>query len=539
MPQEKPQHRFSWSNLSILWKISIPIIIMGTLVALALGYLTHRNIRVLQETTSIEKARFVTAELKALRDYSLRKFEEDTDSTSDPMVHELDRVLSGLDMTTIRHIGVPELRLNDTGELDDFEREALDFLMRNPGEEFWRLESRDEPVLRFATADIMDSPRCVECHNAMSSSRHWREGDVAGIMEITTSAGIRKGGRESLIAGIVVFGGAGLSAVFLVLILLNSIARPIKGAADLARHLAKGDLTYRLEGNSRDEIGRFRNGLNKMAAGAERIVQRIFQQSTQLSEVSESFDSLSVELRDNAEDTSQRATMVASAAEQVSSNIQAVAAAAEEMNTSILEIASSAATAARVAGAGVEKARMTNETVARLGESSTEVGKVVEVIQRIAAQTHLLALNATIEAARAGEAGKGFAVVAAEVKELANQTAQATDEISRRVGAIVDDAASAVDVVSAISSLILEINEIQNTIASAVEQQSSTTSEIGRMVSEAARGGLEIAEGIAAVAAAAETTAGGANLSDEAAKKLREASKELRELISVFNITID
>lgn len=536
MPDQKKTSSLPWSNLSIVWKLAIPILAMGILVALALGFLTTRNTRVLRESTSLEKARFVTAELKALRTYSLEKLEEEGNTASDPMVHELNRVLTGLDSTTIRHLGVPGLGSEYNGTLDPFERQAMDFLSQNPTEEFWRLEDTDTgPRMRFATADIMDSPRCVECHNAISGTGHWQQGDVAGIMAISTDAGAERAGTEALIAGVIVFGGTGLAALILILILRNSVARPLEEAASMAKSLARGDLTSRLEVRGRDEIGKFRYGLNKMAEAANSLTVGMSKQAEQLGTVSGGFDKLSSELRVNAEETSQQATMVASAAEEVSTNIQSVAAAAEEMNASILEIASSASTAARVASSGVEKAEATNETVARLGQSSSEIGKVVEVIQRIAAQTHLLALNATIEAARAGDAGKGFAVVAAEVKELANQTAQATDEISRRVGAIVQDAASAVDVVASISSLILEINEIQNTIAGAVEQQSSTTAEIGRMVSEAARGGLEIAEGIGSVAAAASVTAEGANLSDEAARKLREAAADLNNMISVFN----
>lgn len=539
MVDQKRSNPISWSNLSVIWKISTPIIIMGLLVAVALGFLSVRNRNTLMQTTTLAKARFVTAELKALRSFSLRKLRENEDSAgSDPMVHELDRVLSGLDDIEIRHIGVQGLSLTGEKGLDSFERTAMDYLRENPSKEFWRIEkAKTGQKLRFAIADVMDSPQCIDCHNAMASTENWRLGDLAGLMEVSQLAATRGIQRDSIVAAVVVFGGAGLAAIFLIFIVNTSLSQPLRGAADLAKHLAKGDLTYRLEENSRDEIGKFRHGLNRVAEGAEIIVRNISEQSTQLGEVSRDFDNLSRELKENAEDTSQRATMVSSAAEQVSTNIQAVAAATEEMNASILEIASSASSAARVAGAGVEKAEMTNETVARLSRSSSEVGKVVEVIQRIAAQTHLLALNATIEAARAGDAGKGFAVVAAEVKELANQTAHATDEIDQRVGAIVEDASSAVDVVSTISSLILEINEIQNTIAGAVEEQSSTTAEIGRMVSEAARGGLEIAEGIAAVAAAAESTANGANLSDDAARQLREASQELGQLIDNFRLS--
>ena len=533
--------RWSWNDLPILWKVTLPICLMGLLVAAAMGFLTVRNHRNLVRTTALEKARFVTAELKALREYSLNRLsrESSEDAASDPMVHELNRVLSGLRETHLEHVGVPRISGQGTNPNDAFSTEALRYLEQNPTGEFWRLDSGDDgPILRYATADVFDSPLCVDCHNAMegSSLDPWRLGDFAGIMEITQPATLKTNTNDALIAGIVVFGGAGIAALIMAFVLKYNVARPLLGAVELARHLAQGDLTFRLEETSRDEIGRFRHALNRVTQGAQEMVARVIGNADRLGEVSETIDRVSGELRANAEDTSLQAGIVSSAAEQVSSNIQAVSAAAEEMNASILEIAGSAANAAKVASNGVEKARETNRTVERLGQSSAEIAKVVGVIQGIARQTHLLALNATIEAARAGESGKGFAVVAAEVKKLAEQTAAATEEISRRVDAIVDDASSAVDVVSDISALILEINEIQATIAGAVEQQSSTTAEIGRMVGEAATGGLEIAEGIATVAAAAQTTVDGAEATDDAARRLLEVAEDLKKVVSEFTV---
>lgn len=539
---KRQRSTWAWADLPVLWKVVLPICVMGLLVAVAMTVLTARNRQGLIQTIALEKTRFITSELKALRAYSLERLSqsENENSTSDPMIHELDRVLSGLRQTHLAHIGVARISGGQaTSALDDFQREALKHLRQHPGDEFWVLEDAGTGLrIRYATADVMDSPLCVDCHNVIepSSSTPWKLGDVAGIMEISEPARLRGGSSDAWLAGILVIGGAGFAAVILGFVLRNSFARPLLGAVDLAKHLADGDLIFRLEGNAMDEIGRFRYALNQVADGAQEMVGRVIANANRLGEVSNTIEFVSREMKGNVEDTSQQAAVVSSAAEQVSANIQAVSIATEEMSASILEISGSASTAAQVASSGVEKARRTNETVERLGKSSTEIGKVVEVIQGIASQTNLLALNATIEAARAGESGKGFAVVAAEVKKLATQTAAATDEIGKRVDVIVADAASAVEVVSDISALILEINEIQNTIASAVEQQSLTTAEIGRMVSEAATGGLEIAEGIATVAGAAQTTVQGAESTDRAALQLLEVSEDLRKLVDQFTI---
>ncbi|HND52164.1 MAG TPA: methyl-accepting chemotaxis protein [Pirellulaceae bacterium] len=241
--------------------------------------------------------------------------------------------------------------------------------------------------------------------------------------------------------------------------------------------------------------------------------------------------SVSQQMAANSEETASQAGVVSAAAEQVSRNVGTVAAAAEEMGASIREISKNASEAARVATSAVRVAEHTNATVSKLGESSAEIGNVIKVITSIAQQTNLLALNATIEAARAGEAGKGFAVVANEVKELAKQTARATEDIGRKIEAIQTDTKGAVDAIAQISAIINQINDIQSTIASAVEEQTATTSEISRSVNEAAVGSREIAENVMGVAQAARGTAEGATNTKSAADELSQIAVELQRLL--------
>ena len=265
----------------------------------------------------------------------------------------------------------------------------------------------------------------------------------------------------------------------------------------------------------------------------KRTVERKVTETAQaLASAAEELTATSQQMTANAEETSTQANVVSAAAEQVSSNIQTVATGAEEMDVSIKEIAKNASEAAKVAGRAVEVATETNSTINKLGESSAEIGQVIKVITSIAQQTNLLALNATIEAARAGEAGKGFAVVANEVKELAKETAKATEDISQKIEAIQGDSKGAVEAIGEVSTIIERINDIQTVIASAVEEQTATTNEIGRNIAEAAKGGGEIAENIAGVAGAAESTTRGAADTQKASSELAELAAELQRTIS-------
>ena len=251
-----------------------------------------------------------------------------------------------------------------------------------------------------------------------------------------------------------------------------------------------------------------------------------------LASAAQELTSVSQQMASNSEETSSQASVVSAAAEQVSKNVETVASAVEEMGASIKEIAKNANEAARVATSAVKVADKTNATVSKLGESSAEIGNVIKVITSIAQQTNLLALNATIEAARAGEAGKGFAVVANEVKELAKQTAKATEDIGHKIEAIQGDTKSAVVAIAQIGTIISQINDIQSTIASAVEEQTATTTEISRNVGEAALGSREIAQNVMGVAQAARSTTEGAANTKASADELARLAVELQRLVT-------
>jgi methyl-accepting chemotaxis protein len=316
--------------------------------------------------------------------------------------------------------------------------------------------------------------------------------------------------------------------------ILDLVIAPVQEAGGILQKVAAGDLTAHVLGNYQGDHARIKDDINVMADKLSESMGKISNNAQTLASSSEELSAVSAQMSSNAEETSSQANVVSAASEQVSKNIQTVATATEEMSASIKEIAKSATEAAKIATAAVRTAETTNATVGKLGESSAEIGQVIKVITSIAQQTNLLALNATIEAARAGEAGKGFAVVANEVKELAKETAKATEDISRKIEAIQGDTKGAVDAIGQITTIINQLNDISNTIASAVEEQTATTNEITRNVGEAAKGSSQIVENIVSVATAAKSTTEGATNTQTAAQELARMAAELQRLVGQF-----
>ena len=317
-------------------------------------------------------------------------------------------------------------------------------------------------------------------------------------------------------------------------LVVRGIVSPLEQAVAGLDRLADADLTGHVEVKGEDEVARLATSFNMAVDDLSGLVLTLRESATTLASSSEELSATSTQMGASAEETSVQANTVSAAAEQVSANVNTVAASAEEMSASIREIAANATEAAGVASHAVSTAESATTTVSKLGASSGEIGEVLKVITAIAEQTNLLALNATIEAARAGEAGKGFAVVANEVKELAKETAAATEDIGQKIVAIQGDAQAAVGAIDEISTVIARISDIQNTIASAVEEQTATTNEITRHVTEAATGANEIAASITGVAQAAHDTSSGAASTQVSARDLAELADELNRSVMRF-----
>lgn len=392
------------------------------------------------------------------------------------------------------------------GEFPDaFAGEAWDALTRDPKKAFQREEIIDgKSFLRYATADLMRKA-CVECHNTHPDSpkTDWREGDVRGVLEVSLPLEPIKAQQRS--------GIWQLASILGVLALLGGLGVVV--AVSRTRSTTELDI------------------LNRSSRELSQLVKGVEAQTPKLSNSSEELSAVSQQLSASAEETSAQANLVSMAADEISRHVEMVASSCREMENNSKGVARQASEAASVATDGVRMAFATNASVAKLGESSGSIGSVVKAIASIAEQTNLLALNATIEAARAGEAGKGFAVVANEVKELAKQTAKATEEIGQRIGTIQQDISAAVSTIGQVGTIINRISGLQTGIASAVEEQTAATRDIGRNISEAAQGTAVIARNITGVADAARKTSEGAERTLRAAGSTARAASELNALV--------
>jgi methyl-accepting chemotaxis protein len=363
---------------------------------------------------------------------------------------------------------------------------------------------------------------------------------AAGVSDrlgsLTTAAG--RDLDEAAAAGgtliVVIASIALLALLFAAHAVRQSIVEPLDAASSVMDAIAGGDLDARVATTRDDELGRLGGDVNRAVESLSAALARIADSSVAVGNASEELASVSNQLQASAVETSEQMGVATRASKETNTSVRLVAASAQQVGAGIRNVAQNAQEAAAVAATAVRVAAEANAAIRQLGESSEQIDNVIRVINAIAEQTNILALNAEIEAARAGDAGRGFAVVANEVKELAKETARATDDIARRVNAIRDDSRGAVTGIAEIGRIIEQISTTQSAIAASVQEQSAATAEITRNMGEAARGTDEIAATVGQVARSTENTTIAARETQRAASELAMMATELQRTVSQF-----
>jgi methyl-accepting chemotaxis protein len=384
----------------------------------------------------------------------------------------------------------------------------------------------------FQTGNV-NAGRTVYQAQALKS----RSGETIGHLAVAfTLAPMRAQALRALtatfVAGLVVLVPIVLLAAWQISRMIAPLAQMVGRFQDIAE--GEGDVTQRIAVGGRDEVGQLAASFNTFVGKLQESVRAIAACTRTLAGSLATLAGASDRMSSNANESAARARMASTAADQVNSNVQSGATAVEEMVASIREIATSSNEAARVASDATHMAAEAHANMTRLRESGLEIEEILNVITAIAKQTNLLALNATIEAARAGEAGKGFAVVAGEVKALANETTRAAEGIAGRLDGIRSETETAAGTMDKITGIIARVNELQASIASAVEQQSATTAEIGRNIATAAGLTSDITANIARVAGTAQNTTQGVAETEEAATQLAAVATQLQGLLAQF-----
>ncbi|WP_420412382.1 methyl-accepting chemotaxis protein [Roseibium sp.] len=502
----------------------------------------------------------------ALKPSINHKASDDTIPLPATMIHDLSKLLEN-NSTSIALYSAYPFPNRKSRKLDEFQKEAWDYLVKNPDSTFAREEVRNgATVMRVAIADTMSAKGCVGCHNAHPDTpkNDWKLGDVRGILEVDTDIGEALAEAQSvtmsIIVGLVVGGGLILAVV---LFSARKMSLPISDITQSMKKMADGDLTADIPGSGRsDEIGQmasaltvFRDGLQqakdleaeKDAKHAQQETERrkmdevISAFTGKVRDVVRSFVSSSQEQDETArsmsamsEQSSQKAAFVSEASDDALNNVQTVAAATEEMSKTIDEITQQVANATEASEKAVAEVENSNSQMGVLADTANKIGEVIGMISGIAEQTNLLALNATIESARAGEAGRGFAVVASEVKELAGQTTRAAEEIVQQIEDIQLATKEASGSLENLSQVIRTVNEISSAISSVMAEQGDATREIASSVHSAADGTRKVNENIASVTDANQQVGEISGNLMASASILAGQAEQLNEEVEVF-----
>lgn len=568
-------------DLSIKWKILLITFAGPVLIASILAWQRIGDIRSSTEKTVIDKSKAIVLMAEATRNEMAKKIDlgiiKPFDQIDPSKVIEAVPVITAIEAATINAeksgytFRVPKISPRNPKNTPTSDELAVLKQMETQNLEEKIVIGKDE--IRYYKP-IRLTKDCLYCHGSPQGSKDptggikegWREGEIHGAFEIISS--LKEANQEITSAKISIaswtLGILGVIAFAAWLLMEKNVIRPLRNASASIREIAEGNLTKTIVLTSRDEFGLMTANLQSMAQELSRMIREIITTSEDLLGSSDLLGQTSDSFVKSSKETSDRSHSVAAAAEEMSTNMNSVAAATEEaatnislvststeqMAATIREIAKNTETAKNITAKAVDEASAASARIDELGIAASRIGKVTETITDISGQTNLLALNATIEAARAGEAGKGFAVVAHEIKELAKQTADATQEIKAQIDGIQQSTSATVTQIENITRVINEVNEIVVIIVAAVEEQNVTTNEISENISQATLGIQEVTENVTQSSQVAEIVAHDiASVShessemaeksltlSESARNLKDIAQQLRKMVIRFKV---
>ena len=518
-----------WTRLSLTWKVLLIIFCGPIVLAMIMAWLHISDIQEAAISGRLKESRSVVMMAESVREDMAHKHKVGVLRPLDELRDDPQRLLQAVPIVTAMNTAAAkaaeagyefrapkESPRNPKNAPTPLEKEVLAEFSRTSLPE--KIIVEKDRLLYFKPIRLSED--CLYCHGDPKGEKDptggikegWKAGEVHGAFVIISS--LKEANAAVAMAALSVGGWTAGILILLGfcgwLLVRASLLKPLQATGEFLERMATGDMSGRVEVRSTDELGQMQTHLNNMAASLRGIVTEIAERAKVLMGSSAELENMSDGLLKNAEELSHKSNTVATASEEMNANMNNVAAAmeqasinvgtvataAEEMSSTIHEIAGNTDKTREVTQRAVDKATSASERVDKLGVAAREIGKVTEAINAISSQTNLLALNATIEAARAGDAGKGFAVVANEIKELANQTATATDEIRQRIEGIQSSTASTVEEIAQVMAVIGEVRDYVATIAAAVEQQSAATREIAENVGQASMGIQEVNENV-------------------------------------------